>query len=367
MSRYFFIFIVTVILIGCGSENYTNDKNETADEVPEDIGFSPTFEPYYFEQWYLYRDKTFYEVNNINENAHIHMNDVLRDYSGKGVTIAIIDDGLDVRHEELKKTEIIAYNIVKHNSDVNHDMLHDYHGTAVTGVIASDLNSKGIAGIANQSRIVFLKYYNWMSDSQVIELFRKADELGADIINCSWGTYNVSPAVKETIQDLANHGRGGKGTIIVFATGNDSQDMGNDESAIPEVIAVGSTDRDNLRAWYSNYGAELDVMAPGGYEIGISTIDPMGENGTAEIDSDYLLANDPWSFIGTSASAPIVSGVLALLLEKKPDLTRLEIEKLFQISSDKIGNIEYINDRNQYYGYGKINVANLIDNINDIQ
>ena len=320
-------------------------------------------EPYYDEQWYLHKNQTFYEINNINENAHIHMGDELQQYSGKGITVAIIDDGLDMTHEELKKTEMVTYDIVEHTSDVSHDGLYDYHGTAVTGIIAADLNGKGIAGIAYQSRIIFLKYHDEMSDSQVIELFQKADELGADIINCSWGTYDVSPAVKETIQNLANYGRNGKGTLIVFAAGNDSQDMGNDESAIPEVIAVGSTDRDNLRAWYSNYGKELDVMVPGGYEIGISTIDPMGENGIAEIDINYLLANDPWSFIGTSSSAPIVSGVLAILLEKNPELTRFEILELLQSTSDKIGNIEYVDGWNSYYGYGKINVRNLIESL----
>jgi len=369
MSRSFYVVIFAIILSGCGSTGSQNDtaiindvdSNESIEVISdENTSFIPSLEPYYDVQWYLYEDKVFYEINNIDENAHIHMDDVLQHYSGKGVTIAIIDDGLDVTHEDLAASEIVSYNIIQNSSNVSENTLYDYHGTAVTGIIAANLNGKGIAGIASQSRIVFLKYYNNMSDSQIIEMFHKADELGADIINCSWGTYDVSPAVKETIQDLAVNGRGGKGTLIVFAVGNDDQDMGNDESAIPEVIAVGSTDRDNLRAWYSNYGKELDVVVPGGYEVGISTLDPMGENGIAELAPNYLLANDPWSFIGTSASAPIVSGVLALLLEKYPELTRQEIEELLKTSSDKIGNIEYIDDRNNYYGYGKINVKNLM-------
>ena len=201
-----------------------------------------------------------------------------------------------------------------------------------------------------------------MSDSETIELFNKAQEFGADIINCSWGTYNVSQSVKEKIVDLATNGRNGKGIIIVFAVGNDNRNMGNDESAIPEVIAVGSTNKDNLRTWYSNYGKNLDVMAPGGYEMGITTLDPMGNNGIASIIDNYLLYNDSNSFIGTSASAPIVSGIIALMLEKNPNLTRIDIENILKNNSDKIGNLQYENDRNNYYGYGKINLTKIMKN-----
>ena len=363
MVKIFYISIVAIFLSGCGGGS-SSGAIDKPDEGNTSTEFAPGKEPYYFEQWSLDRNKKFYDENDIDDNAYIYANRVLKHYSGKGVTVAIIDDGLDVTHEELERTELITYDIVEKSTNVSHDAYYDYHGTAVTGIIAADLNGKGIAGIANQSRIIFLKYHEEMDDSQIIEVFQKADELGADIINCSWGTYDVSPAVKETIQNLAVHGRGGKGTIIVFATGNDSQDMGNDESAIPEVIAVGSTDRDNLRAWYSNYGATLDVLAPGGYEVGITTIDPMGGNGIAELDSNYLLANDPWSFIGTSASAPIVSGVIALLLEKNPELTRTEIVEILKDTSDKIGNIEYVDGWNKYYGYGKINVEKLMEKSN---
>ncbi len=317
-------------------------------------------EPYYFEQWYLDQNENFYEQNNIDTDANIHGHNALKHYTGKGVTIAIIDDGLDVTHEEINTSIIATYDIATGTTDVSQISTHAHHGTAVTGVIAAGINAKGIAGIASQSKIIFLKYKEVMSDSETIELFNKADELGADIINCSWGTYNVSQAVKETIQELAHNGREGKGSIIVFAVGNGNRDMGNDESAIPEVVAVGATDRDNTRAWYSDYGKELDIMAPGGYEVGIVTIDPMGENGMGVIDVDYLLANDPNAFFGNSASAPIVTGVIALMLEKNNNLTRIEIDETLKSTSDKIGNIEYIDGRNQYYGYGKVNLDRVL-------
>lgn len=350
------ILMVTISfwsLTACGGGSNGSTQSKTT------LGSQSINEPYFNQQWYLETNSTFYTENNINMDASIHFGNSYT-YTGKGIKIAIMDDGLDITHPELNNNIIATYDITSKTANVAHTSLHDHHGTATTGIIAANDNGIGIKGIASESQIIFLKHREGMSDSETIELFKKAEEFGADIINCSWGTYDVSEAVKEVIQDLAINGRNGKGIIIVFATGNDAQDMGNDESAIPEVVAVGSTDQDNLRAWYSNYGENMDVVAPGGFDVGITTLDPVGENGIATLNDNYLLANDENSFIGTSASAPIVSGVIALLLEKNPDLTRTEIVKLLKETSDKIGNVEYIDGWNEYYGYGKINVGRLL-------
>jgi len=330
------------------------------DTLQNTLGITFKSEPYYYQQWYLEYNSTFYSENNINENAHIHSENLLKSHTGNGIKIAIIDDGLDITHEDLKDSIIATYNVITKTTNVSHTNQNEYHGTAVTGIIGARVNSKGIQGIASKSQIIFLKYKENMSDSETIELFNKAQEFGADIINCSWGTYDVSQSVKDKIIDLSNNGRDGKGIIIVFACGNDNQDMKNDESSIPEVISVGATDKDNLRAWYSNYGANLDVVAPGGYYVGITTLDDMGTNGVASLDNNYLLYNDVNSFIGTSASAPIVSGVVALMLEKNPNLTRIEVENILKSNSDKIGNLQYENGRNNYYGYGKINLTKIM-------
>jgi len=317
-------------------------------------------EPLFTEQWYLTKNSTFYTNNNIHTDASIHYGTQCR-YSGQGIKIAIIDDGLDTTHPELSGRITDSYDISTNTSNIQHDALHDYHGTAVTGVIAANDNGIGMKGIASKSHIMFLKHKEDMSDAETITLFQKAADWGADIINCSWGTYDVSDAVKETIQNLAQNGRGGKGTIIVFAAGNDSQDIGNDESAIPEVIAVGASDIDNQKAWYSNHGTELDVLAPGGYDVGITTLDPLGTDGVGTLSNDYLKALDGHSFIGTSASTPIVSGVIALMLEQNPNMTLAEVTEALHNKSDKIGNIEYVNGHNNYYGYGKINVEKLLN------
>ena len=372
--NYSFVISLAFIFTACGStenksssatalsfveDNVTIEDNITNEENPTKL----IAEPYFYQQWYLEKNEEFYTKNNIDENASIHFGTDYK-YTGQGVTIAIIDDGLDTTHVELNNTIIATYDISTKTTNVAHSSMSGYHGTAVTGIIGANDNTIGIKGIASNSQIIFLKHKEGMSDSETIELFNKAKELGADIINCSWGTYNVSESVKEVIQDLSIKGRDGKGIIIVFATGNDGQDMGNDESSIPEVIAVGSSDKENLRAWYSNYGDNIDVLAPGGdFDLGITTLDDTGENGIGTLSEDYLLSNDENAFIGTSASAPVVTGTIALMLEKNPNLTRVEVENLLHNKSDKIGNLDYVDGFNEYYGYGKINVLKLLYSI----
>lgn len=350
MLKHTFAFMLIIFLAGCGN----NSSNTASDTSIND--------PYFYQQWSLDKNDDFYTLNAINSDAHIHPNGLLNQYSGSGVKIAVIDNGLDVYHEDLAGAIIGTYDLETGTTDVSNNNSTQYHGTAVTGIVGARANSKGIKGVASRAAIIFLKYKEFMSDSETIELFDKAEAFGADIISNSWGTGAVTPAVKAKIVDLAKNGRNGKGTVIVFACGNDTADMGNDESAIPEVISVGATDKYNLIAAYSNFGINLDVVAPGGYYLGITTLDSTGSDGGAFINENYLLYNDSNGFKGTSASAPIVSGVIALMLEKNPNLSRIEVENILKNSADKIGTVSYdINGRNNYYGYGKINLTKAMD------
>jgi len=360
MSKYILIFLISLLFIACAEEN----NAPIASGGSSDANVSLYDEPYFYQQWALYEDSDFYRAYRIDSDAHIHAETLLDDYGGRGVKIAVIDEGLDVAHEDLSGAIEATFDLASGGVDVSPSDSISYHGTAVTGIVAARANGMGIGGVASESRVLFLKYKTFMTDSEVIELFDQAAAFGADIINNSWGSGNVSPAVSAKITDLAINGRDGKGICIVFSAGNDVSDNSNDESSIPEVISVGATNKFNERASYSNYGENLDIVAPGGEYLGISTLDVTGVDGGASIQSDYLLYNDSNGFVGTSASAPIVSGIIALMLEKNPNLTRVAIENILKESADKIGNVLYdTNGHNDYYGYGKVNLSSAMNQI----
>lgn len=330
--------------------NETVDNNETTNST--DSNTSQYFGGLYYQQWYMDKNDTFYQLNNIDGDAHIHpSSSTYKTYTGKGIKIAVIDDGFDVNHPEIKYKIIAQIALNSDNTlsqNVQHSVSTDHHGTAVTGIIASSDDNAGIRGIAPNVELILIKMPSVLSDSIIIKLFDEAVNSGADIINCSWGTGDVSDAVIEHINNLAINGRDGKGIITVFASGNDNDTIQNDESSIDGVIAVGATDSDNLRTTYSNYGKELDIVAPGGYNDGIATLDPLGLDGVSSdgfnrFDEYYL--GEPSSFIGTSAAAPIVTGTIALLLEKDPSLTFTQIRELLKSSTDTIGqNTPYLDD-----------------------
>jgi len=344
------IFLILLLFIGCGK----SDKENTI------VVNSYSNEPLLYQQWSIEYNQTFYEDNQIDKDANIHTNDLLKKYSGKGIKVAVIDDYVDINHEDLVISK--TYSIITNSERLEYSS--DYlHGTAVTGVIAARANKKGILGIAYNSEIIFIQMKSSMRESEMIELFEKAKELGADIISCSWGTYTQSDALQDEINDLVINGRDKKGIIILFAVGNDNKNLDevDDESKMKNVIAVGATDSDNKRAVYSNYGSDLDVMAPGGYYYGITTTDILGNDGYSS--DNYNLYDDKNAFAGTSAATPIMSGVIALMLEKNPNLTYNDIMEIIKNYSDKIGKYEYVNGRNDYYGYGKVNLFNYLNAI----
>ncbi len=317
-------------------------------------------EPLYQEQWALHYDEAFYDAYAINKDAHIHATSSLNNYTGKGVKVAIIDIGFDKNHFEYKNNIVKTINSADGSNKVECiNSTECYHGSAVTGVIASNINNRGLRGVAPDVKLVLIKLdlAGYVGDDEILNALQYAEDEDVDIINNSWGTGEISSVVQEKIDNMATNGRDGKGIVFVFASGNRGKKNNSDESMIESVIGVGASDEENLRAIYSNFGDGLDIVAPGGYNLGVTTT--YDSNNSNHI-SDFMKAEDYDKFQGTSVSAPIVSGAIALLLEEYPNLSREEIQKIIQRSSDKIGNVEYINGRNNYYGYGKLNIDNML-------
>ena len=127
-----------------------------------------------------------------------------------------------------------------------------------------------------------------------------------------------------------------------------------------DVIAVGASTEFDYRSYFSQYGSDLDLVAPGGGGlVGIATTDRTGADG-------YASGDETTQFSGTSASAPIVSGAAALLLSRHPDLTAAAVRSLLRRTADKVGGLAYTGGeadaggRSEFLGYGRLNAGRLL-------
>lgn len=337
-------------------------------------------EPLYNELWHLENNGQFGGVI----GADINIKDAWKITKGNDIKIAVIDGGFDLSHEDLKDALVAQKDFQAGDDNASYDNTHEYHGTLCSGIALARENGKGVAGVAPKSSLVAIKAMGkeddgdlkFISDSKYIDSFFWANEQGADVISCSWGTYDVSSAVKSAIEYIIEEGRGGKGTPVFFAVGNDGEGQSywqDDEAAIEGVIAIGSSTDQNIRATYSNFGSKLDFVAPSGNGFisgpGIATTDLVGDIGYVSNQSghpDYAYASDSSGFHGTSASTPMAAATAALMLSINPDLTKTQIETILRDTADKIGHTSYANGRNDYYGYGKINAGRAVSKARDL-
>ncbi len=304
------------------------------------------------------------------------------------ITVAIIDDGVDIDHPDLKAS--IWNNPNPNEPDVNgwdfyndspdprpkqfappyhHLTGNDSHGTPCAGVVAAtNHHQKGVVGIAHQCKILPVKIF--MADDLVpfnvlADAIRYSGQK-ADILSNSWAVPE-SNDVAQAIQDVVNTGRGGKGCPVFVAAGNDASSPISFPASVPEAIAVGASTNEGRRANYSNYGRKLDFVAPSsGGTRGIFTVDVSisgrGFNvGTAgQGDADGLYTN---SFGGTSSATPLAAGVAALMLSLNPDLSWEHVRTYLRQTADKIDQVSgsYINGHSRQYGFGRINARRVLE------
>lgn len=316
-------------------------------------------DPYYPFAWHLHTpQKAFATTFSIDPDANAHVVWTENNF-GQGVTVAILDDYFDPNHPDIKSNVIKTYNAKTGGIDVSTPTFAVPHGQMCAGVVGANANSIGVIGVAPQVHLILIgQAYD--SDAATIRAFEFARENGADVISCSWGSYNVSPAVADEIASIHD-----QNITIIFAAGNNNMDLDkagiNDESELPGVIGVSASNEYNDRTSYANYGSAVDIFAPGGEYIGIPTTSdfPVGDS-TAYSNAyaqEYMEYGYTF-FRGTSAAAPIVAGAAALLKAKDPSLTPDEIRDILIKGADKFGDVTYNSlGFERYHAFGKLNVA----------
>ena len=268
-------------------------------------------------------------------------------YTGDGVRAVVIDDGFDYDHPDLRDN----YN---RRRDTDYALGTDdpfgnrknEHGTAVAGLIAAAADGWGAVGVAYDAEIVGYRvaFNDPAGDLQIARgIADAATGGGADVINLSLGQVdlpwfgeglprNVDQAYARAVGVAVEEGRGGLGTTLAKSAGNDRED-GYDVNAdiwnndTRQVIVAG-VERDGSVSSYSNFGAALLVSAFG-TDWEVVTTDRTGRAGYQPGDYAY--------FAGTSAAAPMVTGVVALMLEAEDGLGWRDVQSILAASARHVG------------------------------
>lgn len=300
---------------------------------------------------------------------------------GEGIVVAVIDTGLDYNHPDIWKNVWVNPNAVNDingdgivdldDADINHDYMIDSgemkdnmigsdfisndndpkddhgHGTHVSGTIAAvGNNGIGIIGIAYGAKILAIKgldRYGNGNTSGLSKAVRYAADMGADVLNNSWGGFGLSKALTD-----AFHYANDLDVVAIAAAGNSNGDVAYfGPASIDTVISVAATDPSDQKAWFSNYGARMDIAAPG---VDVLSLRAQDTSMGSTLNAQYTRAN------GTSMACPHAAGLAALVLSRHPEFKPRQMRNALRTSGDDLGESGW----DIYFGYGRINAEKAV-------
>lgn len=337
------------------------------------------------QQWHLKRTSINGQI--VDQHASVEAAWTLSD--GTGAIISIIDDGVDLDHQEFRSSgKIIAPRDVTRRSDNPRPGNRDNHGTACAGVACADGNF-GASGVAPRARLIPIRYASELGSQAEADAFEWAARNGADVISCSWGPEDgdftdpndpvhnqVAPLPDSTrlaMEFALTQGRNGKGCVICFAAGNGNESVDNDGYAsFEKLIAVAACDDQGKKAPYSDFGGAVWCAFPSNHFFpsltpGIWTTDRSGQvgyNPGGGVNLGDAEGNFTNKFGGTSSACPGVAGVAALVIARNPNLRGDEVKDIIKRSCDQIdtaGGQYDSNGHSPFYGFGRVNAKKAVE------
>lgn len=331
-------------------------------------GFEPD-DPYFDNQWHL--ANTGQAAADSDPTVDLNIEAAWAITAGAGQVVGVIDSGVDLDHPDLDVIDSWAPG----DQDANPDPEYSgyAHGTAMGGIAAATgANGIGVVGVAPEAQMVAVRMLGATeSVSDVALSIVNAVDMGATVLNNSWGigdcpTFSLWSEVAAAMAYAEEQGRDGLGTAFVMSMGNDNCDSSGDGYLrYPSVVGVGSSTDQDKRAGYSNYGDTIDIMALGsqhGRPL-IVTTDIEGETGYGAYAGDH---NYTGGATGTSASAPMVAGAMALMFAANPRLTAAVARDVLCETAVRIDldNGEYNESGwSPWYGCGRLDVGAAVQTV----
>jgi thermitase len=239
------------------------------------------------------------------------------------IRLAVLDTGIRLGHEELGQVLDPELVFASSKCDIpnNDNTVEDTqgHGTFIAGLVGATANNFNMVGVAHLGEIIPIKIANGGTalDAHMAAGSALAGQLGAQVINLSWGGPNHNPVLQNMVNLAVNNG-----ILFVCAAGNDNKSSPDYPASYSNALCVGSTNQSDGRSSFSNFGTYVDMAAPG---QDLVSCGPGANN-------QYVIAE------GTSFAAPIVAAAGALLLSVQPSLEVAELRELLELSGDPTTN-----------------------------